>query len=146
MIRDQALSNVAVVVNHRNGTPLTCVISSRLISVDSQPCSVTTLRDITQQQRAEAALKASEEKFAKAFHSSPDAITITERHSGRYVEVNDGFSRLTGYSPEEVVGRTVYEIGIWADEKQRAALLNELRERGRVHHRRCSGATSAAIS
>jgi diguanylate cyclase (GGDEF)-like protein/PAS domain S-box-containing protein len=139
VIRDQALSNVAVGVNHRNGTPLTCVISSRLITVDNQPCSVTTLRDITQQQRAEAALKASEEKFAKAFHSSPDAITITERQSGRYLEVNDGFSRLTGYSASEVVGQTVYDLGIWADSKQRTALLNELREQGRVHHREMLG-------
>src|SRR5690606_29233344 len=49
VIREQALSNVAVTLNHRNGSPLTCVISSRLISVDGQPCSVTTLRDITQQ-------------------------------------------------------------------------------------------------
>lgn len=119
--------------------PLTCVISSRLITVDDQPCSVTTLRDITQQQRAEAALKSSEEKFAKAFHSSPDAITITERHSGRYLEINDGFCRLTGYSAAEVVGHTVYEIGIWADDKQRSALLAELRERGRVHHREMLG-------
>jgi PAS domain-containing protein len=121
------------------------VISSRLISVDDQPCSVTTLRDITQQQRAEAALKASEEKFAKAFHSSPDAITITERDSGRYLEVNDGFCRLTGYSADEVIGRTVYEIGIWADDKQRSALLAELQS-GRVTTGKCSGATSAAIS
>ena len=139
VIREQALSNVAVVVNHSNGTPLTCVISSRLINVDNQPCSVTTLRDITQQQRAEAALQASEEKFAKAFHSSPDAITITERQSGRYLEVNDGFCRLTGYSAAEVVGRTVHELGIWADQKQRTALLNELMEHGRVHHREMLG-------
>ena len=139
VIREQALSNVAVVVNHRSGAPLTCVISSRLITVDDQPCSVTTLRDITQQQRAEAALKSSEEKFAKAFHSSPDAITITECNSGRYLEINDGFCRLTGYSAAEVVGQTVYEIGIWADDKQRGALLAELRERGRVHHREMLG-------
>ncbi|MGV2837021.1 PAS domain-containing protein, partial [Pseudomonas shirazensis] len=77
VIRERALSNVAVVVNHRSGAPMTCVISSRLIMVDNHTCSVTSLRDITQQQRAEAAIKASEEKFAKAFHSSPDAITIT---------------------------------------------------------------------
>lgn len=139
VIREQGLSNVAVVVNHRHGEALTCVISSRLITVDDQPCSVTTLRDITQQQRAEAALKASEEKFAKAFHSSPDAITITECQSGRYLEINDGFCRLTGYSATEVVGRTVFEIGIWADASQRSSLLAELREHGRVHHREMLG-------
>ncbi|MBM3109840.1 PAS domain S-box protein [Pseudomonas arcuscaelestis] len=139
VIRDEALNNVAVAINHKDGQPLTCVISSRLITVDEQPCSVTTLRDITQQQRAEAALKASEEKFAKAFHSSPDAITITELESGRYLEVNDGFCRLTGYSTHEVIGRSVYDIGIWADEKQRAVLIAEFMEKGRVHHREMLG-------
>lgn len=132
VIRDQALSNVAVVVHHKNGQSLTCVISSRLIKVGDQPCIVTTLRDITQQQRSEAALKASEEKFAKAFHSSPDAISITERETGRYVEVNDGFCRLTGYRAEEAIGLTLYQIGIWADENQRSALLAEL-QIGRAH-------------
>ncbi|WP_025856458.1 EAL domain-containing protein [Pseudomonas sp. CHM02] len=134
VIREQALSNVAIVAHHKNGQALTCVISSRLIKVGDQPCIVTTLRDITQQQRSEAALKASEEKFAKAFHSSPDAISITERDTGRYVEVNDGFCRLTGYRAEEAIGLTLYQIGIWADENQRAALLAELQIKGRIHH------------
>ncbi|MCQ6260126.1 EAL domain-containing protein [Pseudomonas sp. Q11] len=139
VIRDRSLNNVAVVVHHKNGQPLTCVISSRQINVGNQPCIVTTLRDITQQQRSEAALKASEEKFAKAFHSSPDAITITEYESGRYLEVNDGFCRLTGYRADEVIGHTVYEVGIWAEEKQRMALLAELELKGRVHHQEMLG-------
>jgi len=134
VIREQALNNVAVVVHHKNGQPLTCIISSRLITVDKQPCIVTNLRDITQQQRSEAALKASEEKFAKAFHSSPDAISITERDTGRYLEVNDGFCRLTGHRNDEVIGRTMYQIGIWAEEAQLSTLLAELQIKGRVHH------------
>ncbi|MBT2342290.1 MULTISPECIES: EAL domain-containing protein [Pseudomonas] len=139
VIREQSLSNVAIVVHHKNGQPLTCVISSRQINVGNQPCIVTTLRDITHQQRSEAALKASEEKFAKAFHSSPDAITITERESGRYLEINDGFCRLTGYRADEVIGRTVYEVGIWAEEKQRTTLLAELQLKGRVLHQEMLG-------
>ena len=139
VIRDQGLSNVAVVAQTAQGERLTCVIASRMIDVEGQACSVTTLRDITQQQRAEAALKASEEKFAKAFHSSPDAITITERDTGRYLEVNEGFCRLTGYRLEDVVGRSVFELSIWADEEQRSALLAELLEQGRVHRREMLG-------
>ncbi|KPW38819.1 Sensory box/GGDEF domain/EAL domain-containing protein [Pseudomonas coronafaciens pv. atropurpurea] len=97
-----------------------------------------TLMDITQK-RAQAALEASEEKFAKAFHSSPDSITITEIDSGRYVEVNDGFCRLTGFSAQEVVGRTAHEIGIWTDTLQREYMIDELRLKGRVHHREMNG-------
>ncbi|MCK9701611.1 EAL domain-containing protein [Pseudomonas syringae pv. syringae] len=97
-----------------------------------------TLLDITQQ-CAQVALEASEEKFAKAFHSSPDSITITEIDSGRYVEVNDGFSRLTGFSAQEVLGRTAHEVGIWTDTLQREHMLEELRQKGRVHHREMNG-------
>ena len=139
VIRERALNNVAVQVMHKSGHLLTCLISSRMITVDNQPCVVTTLRDITQQQRAEAALKSSEEKFAKAFHSSPDAITITERDSGRYLEVNDGFCRLTGYRGEEVLGRTVEDIGFWADPRQHQLLLADIQESGRVNHRELVG-------
>ncbi|KPX40718.1 Sensory box protein [Pseudomonas syringae pv. helianthi] len=97
-----------------------------------------TLLDITQQ-CVQAALEASEEKFAKAFHSSPDSITITEIESGRYVEVNDGFCRLTGFSAQEVLGRTAHEIGIWSDIVQRDYMIDELRQKGRVHHREMNG-------
>ncbi|WPO98730.1 EAL domain-containing protein [Pseudomonas sp. HR96] len=94
--------------------------------------TLSTFNDSSQQQRAEAALKASEEKFAKAFHSSPDAIVITERRSGLYLEVNQGFTRLTGYAPEEVLGRTVSDIDIWPDAAQRSQLLRDLQDDGRV--------------
>ncbi|EKG32394.1 putative bifunctional diguanylate cyclase/phosphodiesterase [Pseudomonas avellanae] len=97
-----------------------------------------TLLDITQQ-CVQAALEASEEKFAKAFHSSPDSITITEIESGRYVEVNDGFCRLTGFSAREVLGRTAHEIGIWTNTVQCEYMIDELRQKGRMHHREMNG-------
>ena len=50
------------------------------------------------------------------------------------MEVNDGFCRLTGYRADEAIGLTLYQIGIWADENQRAALLAELQIKGRIHH------------
>jgi len=99
---------------------------------------VGTVLDITQQQ-AQSALEASEQKFAKAFHSSPDSITITELGTGRYVEVNDGFCRLTGYSAHEVLGRTVQDIGIWTDPTQRQHMIDQLHQAGRVHHREMAG-------
>ncbi|WP_421555303.1 putative bifunctional diguanylate cyclase/phosphodiesterase [Pseudomonas kitaguniensis] len=94
-----------------------------------------TLLGITDQIEREQRLSASEEKFASVFQASPDAISITERDTGRYVEVNDGFCRLTGYRAEEAIGLTLYQIGIWADENQRAALLSELQIKGRIQHR-----------
>ena len=100
---------------------------------------LSTFIDNTDQKTAEQALMASEEKFAKAFHSSPDAIIITEKVSGRYIEVNDGFCRLSGYDASEVIGRTVYEFVILADVHQRAHLIQELEDKGKVRNREVLG-------
>lgn len=139
IIKHQSVDNYEVLLRNKAGEALTCITSSRPILMEGRTCVVSTLRDITQERRAEAALRASEEKFAKAFHHSPDAIIITEQASGRYVEINDGFCRLTGYTSEEVVGYTVHEFGILADATQRALLIQELEENGRVHHRELLG-------
>src|SRR5690606_480962 len=131
LTRDQSLDNVEAKFLTRDGKALTCVVSSRFIRIERRLCIITTFHDITARQMAEAALRASEEKFAKAFHSSPDAITITELSSGRFIEVNEGFHRLTGYRPHEVIGRTSMELAIWPGE-QRRKILDALERDGRV--------------
>lgn len=130
---EHGLDNEVADFLDKQGRTITCVVSSRPIEIDKQHCILTTFRDITDRQQAEAALKASQEKFYKAFQSSPDAITITVRDSGRHIEVNEGFTRLTGYSAEEVIGCTSAELNIWADASQRQLLLDTLHSQGRVH-------------
>lgn len=131
---EQGLSNEVARFRTREGRELTCVVSSRFIRVERRLCITTTFRDITERQTAEAALKASQEKFAKAFHSSPDAITITERDTGRYIEVNEGFCRLTGYRPEEVIGRNAFELKVWAYPEERARMVETILREGRAYH------------
>ena len=58
--------------------------------------------------RADDALRASEEKFAKAFRTSPDAITLTRLSDGAFLEVNEGFTRLMGYSKEEALASSTF--------------------------------------
>ena len=85
-----------------------------------------------ERQRTEKALRESEEKFSKAFRSSPDAIAITTIKDGRFIEVNDSYPRLTGYTREEVIGHSATEFGIWARAEDRARMVQILKERGRV--------------
>lgn len=80
--------------------------------------------------RVERKLRLSEEKFSKAFHSSPDWFTISTLDDGRYLEVNDGYLRATGYSRDEVIGHSALELGIWADPGERQAMVEALRQRG----------------
>jgi PAS domain S-box-containing protein len=89
--------------------------------------------DITEQTRAIEALRQSEDKFSKAFHTSPDSsININRLSDGLYLEVNEGFTAMTGYTSEDVRGKTSLELNIWANPDDRTRLMQGLRERGEV--------------
>ncbi|MFZ3155447.1 PAS domain S-box protein [Pseudomonas sp.] len=133
------LDNEVADFRNSRGHTLTCVVSCRPITVEGQRCIITTFRDISERQKAQAALQASQEKFALAFHSSPDAITITERDTGRYIEVNEGFGRLTGYNPDEVIGRSAMELNVWADPSERDLMVQKLKRDGHVYHMEMRG-------
>jgi len=77
-----------------------------------------------------AALRDSEERFRVAFETSPDAISITRVEDGTYLAVNQGFADLSGWSREDVLGRSSLEIDIWADPADRARLVGELSRAG----------------
>ena len=81
------------------------------------------MRDITDRKLAEERLLVSEEKFSKAFHLGPDAVTITSIADGRFLEVNDNFLRLTGYARDEIIGRSTLELGLWANPKDRQHIV-----------------------
>ena len=90
------------------------------------------VREITDRKRTEENLRVSEEKFSKAFHSGPDAIVISTLAEGKILDVNDGFSRLTGYSSDEAIGRTSLDIGIWVNPKDRDQMITILKRQGEV--------------
>jgi PAS domain S-box-containing protein len=73
-----------------------------------------------------AKLRLAEEKFSKAFRISPDAIIISELETGRIIEVNESYERLTGFRREEVVGRTSVEIGTFESAESRNAFYAPL--------------------
>jgi PAS domain S-box-containing protein len=86
--------------------------------------------DITDRKHAEEALRKSEERFAKAFHASPDAIVISRMSDGLIMEVNEGWSKLFGHEPEEVIGRTAFELNVYMYPEDRKELIGSLHERG----------------
>jgi PAS domain S-box-containing protein len=90
------------------------------------------LREKKIRQEVEETLRLSEEKFAKAFHTSPDAININRASDGLFIDINNGFTNLTGYTREDVSGRTSLELNVWADAKDRIRLIEGLRENGEV--------------
>jgi len=90
--------------------------------------------DVTERKLAEGALRQSEEKFSKAFRESPLALTITSVNDHRYIEINETFERISGWTRDEVIGRTPQDIRIWAEPDQRTQLIKRLKEEGSVRN------------
>lgn len=83
--------------------------------------------------RSQEALKQKEEKYEKAFHTNQESISINRVSDGLYVEVNEGHAKLTGYTGEELVGKTSLEINIWVVNSDRERFAEELRRNGSIH-------------
>jgi two-component system, cell cycle sensor histidine kinase and response regulator CckA len=82
-------------------------------------------RDITEGRAAQSQLLASNEKFLKLFHSSPDAILVTHLSDGKIVEVNAAFEKFSGFTRVELLGRPVLELEMY-DEADRARFVSTL--------------------
>lgn len=91
-------------------------------------------QDITERKLAESALQESEEKFRKAFITSPDSININRLDDGTYITINHGFTQIMGYSEEEVIGKTSLELKIWKNPNDRSKLIESLKSKGIVEN------------
>lgn len=90
-------------------------------------------RFVDEAQRVETldALRDSEERYRKAFHTSPDSVNISRLTDGLYLDVNQGFERITGWTHDEVVGKTSTELNLWHNPADRQILLETLQRDGR---------------
>ena len=104
------------------------------ISPMSQQSVIWVARDISDRKQVEEALRQSEEKFSRAFRSSPTAITLTRLSDGRHIEVNDSFCHFTGYTREEIIGRTAAELELWVNREARSQMFRALQKQGTVHN------------
>lgn len=94
----------------RDGRLVEVALSARYAELDGARCIVAVLRDLTEHRRTEMALAESEEKFARIFHRSPDAMSIVRLADGVIIDVNEGFTELFQCARDSVVGRRVQEL------------------------------------
>ncbi len=86
------------------------------------------VQDITERKNIEKALTSSEEKFRKAFNTSPDSVNINRFSDGTYLEISKGFEKAFGYKRDEVIGKSSLELNIWKNPSDRNKLIKELNE------------------
>ena len=91
------------------------------------------MSNVTERKRTEIALRESEERFATVFHASPMSIAVTRLSDNCLIDVNEAWQRLTGFTREEAIGHTTFELNVWADLAQREQLIKLLRNEEAVH-------------
>ncbi|MFZ2413834.1 MAG: PAS domain S-box protein [Candidatus Cryosericum sp.] len=106
-----------------------------LLLMLSRRLSIVLEDDIVRREHLEEELRHSEEKFSLAFHNIPDAILLTTAEDGTIIDVNESFSRITGYSREEAVGKTSVDIFLWNNQETRRNRLTEpLKSQDHIQH------------
>jgi len=88
--------------------------------------------DITELKQNEHKLKISDEKYSKAFHASPAPSTITTLKDGRFLDVNESYTRLVGYTKEELIGETTTSINFIISNEEREKFVKELMVNGKL--------------
>ena len=84
--------------------------------------------------QTERALAHSEHLLSSAFRASPDGFAINLFPDGPYIDVNEGFTRLTGYSREEALGKTPLDLNLWTNPGLRADVLSQLNRHSEVRN------------
>lgn len=132
-----SIRNLEMKFRRSNGQLFTGLISAEPFQLDTTPALVVVVRDISQLKETQQQLQISEEKFAKAFHASPDGMLLTRQSDGLLMEVNEGFSVMTGHNSLLSLDRPIAELDIWVDLNERKRMLEKLQKDGYVRDFSC---------
>ncbi|MCK9306827.1 MAG: PAS domain S-box protein [Methanoculleus sp.] len=124
---DRFLVNYRIVTLKDREKWLECI--GRTISLKGSPAMLISFRDTTERMQAEKELRDSEYKFATVFKSNPVPLTLTSASGGVFIDVNDAFLHRTGYTREEVIGKTAGGMNLFVDTGENDRFVSLLREK-----------------
>jgi PAS domain S-box-containing protein len=94
------------------------IVAGQPLEIGDEACMLFTFADLERQKKAEASLRQSEERFEKAFRSSPVATLLLKASDLTFVAVNESFAKILGRAEIDVIGRRIDEIDLWVKEEQ----------------------------
>ncbi|MDA8138280.1 MAG: PAS domain S-box protein [Desulfobacteraceae bacterium] len=149
--RDNKVDGLEMKFRTKDGALSSALVSSRIIFYRNEPCILFIATNIDALKEAQRVITESEKSYRTILDSAPYAITISRIADGKYIHVNDAFCENTGYSREEVLGRTTLDLNIYADLADRERMLEKLRKTGRVEdmeitYRLKDGRTTEALA
>lgn len=90
--------------------------------------------DITEQKLTEQKLIEAKNQLEIVFNNGPDAILLTRIEDGFYIDSNKTFTRYTGYTPDDLRGKSTLDIDIWGNPDDRNRLIKSIKEKGFCHN------------
>ncbi len=94
--------------------------------------AIVIIRDITERKQAESALLESQQRFERVFHSNPALMALSSLPARIITDVNQAFFSALGYTPEDVLGKSSAELGLFVNPEQAEAIKDQLISKGRV--------------
>ena len=109
-------------------------VVANLYEEDGQTVIQANIRDITERKRMEAALEDSETRYRRLFETAQDAILILDEPTGKIFDANPFIKEMLGYSQAELVGKELWQIGLFQDVEESKAAFRELQEQGYIRY------------
>ena len=132
MFRDGQVDGMEIVFQGKAGRTTDALVSCRRIKFDGDDCLMVVSTDIGDLKKAQRALHESEESHRTILEAAPYSIAISRLSDWTYILANDTLCRRTGYSKEEVIGRTTSDIGLYKDPADRGRFIEMFRKNGKV--------------
>ncbi len=131
-----SIADYEIMVKNRDGSLVSCSMSSKIwFHAQGQPESIIgSIRDISERKRAEQILKASEVRYRRLFESAKDGIIILDAETGKIIDINPFLTSILGYTYEQLLGKTIWEIGSFKDIIANRKKFLELRRKGLVRY------------
>jgi PAS domain S-box-containing protein len=107
---------------------------SNTYMVDGQQVIQCNIRDITERAEAARALRESEARYRRLFETAQDAMLILDENAGKIMDANPFVIDLLGYSLDELIGKELWEIGLFSDKQESKAAMERLQESGYIRY------------
>src|SRR5665647_1264558 len=139
--REMGKAGLPLYGRRKDGSEFATEISLKSIETEEGLVVLSAIRNITERKQAEEALKL----FRTLIDRSNDAIEIIDPETGRFLDVNEKGCQELGYSREEFLGLSIFDIDPRVDQSNFRSIDEELRKSGNLlwegYHRRKNGST-----
>ncbi|MGZ4778447.1 MAG: PAS domain S-box protein [Thermoanaerobaculia bacterium] len=118
----------------RDGQRVDVEFVSNAYTVDGSNIIQCNIRDITDRARSIRALRASEVRYRRLFETAQDAILILDGRSGKVIDANPFVIAMLGYSLTELMGKELWQIGLFRDIEESKAAFDRLKRDGYIRY------------